>query len=67
MEVVKVRTNAVDIVGCKRCQLHKNVVVFELCTHEYSAYTYDGKPEHHTCQHMRSGPCGPTMSLRVMK
>ena len=56
----------VDISGCLSCRFHEDNDLFELCKHGESLYRYDGKEDHHTCQHMRSewGACGPSMKLR---
>ena len=59
---------AANITGCKQCSHYKNTEIFELCSHPHSGYHYDGRAEHHTCQHMRgaygSDKCGPEMRLR---
>ena len=50
----------VDPSECFNCVSHKKTALFHLCVHEKSEYSFDGKSDYHTVQHMRQeyGECG---------
>lgn len=49
---------------CATCAFGKRTALFELCTHEKSAYVFDRQPDFHTVNHMRiDGACGSSASL----
>lgn len=62
-----IKTRITDTASCVGCEHYQPPGIFELCKHERSAYTYDGREDFHTVQHMREehAPCGLTGKLRV--
>jgi hypothetical protein len=58
-----------DTKGCEDCEHCRPSMLFTLCQHDQAKYTYDGREEFHTIQHMRDtfvGLCGSAMKLRKM-
>lgn len=70
MSGVKFRQAQADTTGCAGCKHCRETALFKLCTAPMSRYTYDGKDDFHTIQHMRDifvGPCGEDKKLFAAK
>ena len=59
-----------DTTGCEACKHCRPSMLFTLCTRPESKYTYDGRDDFHTIQHMRDalvGLCGEDRKLFVAR